>query len=171
MQSAKLVLTSSVLMVGILSTAAARQIGEHKASAAEGAKQGIATTFVMAGKVKIADSFRAATPADSSSTKLIYFSSGKVAAAFAKGEGAVAIPGQSFSDVLFKGERVGQNFALHADRREKPGAAEIHAVATDVVTSWMELPPLSRVARSSIPRLQRPTKFVGPPGTGELAPY
>ena len=107
----------------ILLTAAARQIGENKASAPEGAKQGIATTFVMAGKVKVADSFRAATPEDSSSTKLIYFSSGKVAAAVDKREGAVAIPGQGFSDVLFKGEgsaRILRYTRTVAKNRERP---------------------------------------------------
>ncbi len=60
-----------------------------------------------------------ALPAEAPTSKVTYFDSAKVSAAFQKGA------------VLFDGS--GGNYMVHASRREAPGMAEVHTKDADVV--------------------------------------
>jgi len=58
--------------------------------------------------------------ADKNSTAVTFFESGAVRAAFDKG-------------AVLVGDDTGHNYMVHASRREKPGAAEVHALDTDII--------------------------------------
>ena len=84
MNSIKGVFAGLVLLIGFLPATAGTPVVDKKALTADGAKRGVPAAIVKARRVNAANSFGAGKPADSASSRAIFFETAQVAAALAE---------------------------------------------------------------------------------------